>query len=91
MRLKLSIEKHELKIIRFDKRIRIYCLDCHSETVHLTVSQLAELLSVSEIGIFRLCESKQLHSTAIANGRLMVCVDSATKDLLINDIGVTKQ
>ena len=76
----IKFEKHELKIVRFCKRQRIYCLECHLETLHMSISQLAELLVMSEVKIFRDCESKKLHSTELANGKLLICLASVEKN-----------
>jgi hypothetical protein len=75
-RLIITIENYELKIARFHKRRRIYCFDCQTETLHFTVSQLAVLLVISEIAIYRLCERKCLHANETIDGKLLICAES---------------
>lgn len=74
-RLEISVEKHELKVIHFGRSQKLFCLDCQTETKHLTVAQTAAALNMSEINIFRLAESKQIHTTELADGKLMICID----------------
>lgn len=77
--IKLRLEKHELKIVRLGRQQNFFCAFCGIETKHLTVSQMATIFEISEINIFRLAESKQLHSLETANGKLMLCAESTKK------------
>ena len=75
-RLKIRLEKHELKVLRFCRSRKIFCQKCQIETRHLTVAQMAQVLKLSEREVFRLVESLQLHSTETADGKLLVCLNS---------------
>jgi hypothetical protein len=75
-RLTIKIEKHELRIAHFQKKVRIYCFDCRQETLHFTVSQLAELIVVPEIVIYRLCEANYFHTNETMNKKLFICANS---------------
>ena len=75
-RVKIKLEKHELKVIRFGRRRKFFCEICQMETQHLTVSQMAIVLAISEMNIFRLAECKQIHSIETMDGKLMLCADS---------------
>lgn len=74
-RLKIKLEKHELKVVRFGQRKKLFCRYCQTETQHLTVAQLATVFEISEMNIFRLAESKQIHSTETDEGKLMICAN----------------
>lgn len=75
-KLKIKLEKHELKVIHFGRRRKFFCEICRTETQHLTVSQMATVLGISEVQVFRLAESGQIHSIETADGKLMICADS---------------
>lgn len=75
-RIKITAEKHELKIISFGRSRKLFCEICQTETRHLTVAQTATALVISEMEIFRLAESKQIHSTETTDGKLLICADS---------------
>ncbi len=75
-RLKIKLEKHELKVIRFGRSQRLFCQNCQTETRHLNVAQMAQVLKLSEREVFRLVESLQIHSTETADGKLLVCLNS---------------
>lgn len=74
--IKLRIETHELKIVRFGRRQKFYCEICETKTQHLTVAQMAIVLGISEINVFQLAESRQLHWLETADGKLMICAES---------------
>lgn len=76
-RTKIRFEKHELTTIRFSRKARFFCEHCQTEANHLTVPQIAIMLSVSEKMIFRLAEIEQIHSTETTSGQLLICADSA--------------
>lgn len=75
-RTKIRFEKHEITTVRLSRNTGFFCADCLSEVNHLTIAQTAAMLSVSEKTIFRLAESKQIHSTETAEGNLLICTDS---------------
>lgn len=74
--LKIRLEKHELKIVYFARRKKLFCQNCQIETQHLSVAQMAAVFTVSEITIFRLADSKQIHSTETEDGKLIICVNT---------------
>jgi hypothetical protein len=76
-RIRIRLEKHELKIFRFGRLRKFFCEICQTETQHLTVSQTAIVLEVSEMNVFQMAESGQVHSTETADGQLLICADSA--------------
>lgn len=75
-RIKIKLEKHELKVFHFGRRRKFFCEFCQSETKHLTVSQMSIMLATSEMNIFRLVDSKKIHSLETVDGKLMICADS---------------
>ncbi len=75
-RLKIKLEKHEVKVIRFGRNQKLFCQNCQTETQHLTVAQTAQVLKLSERVVFRIAESEQIHSTETADGKLMICAES---------------
>jgi len=75
-RIKIRVEKHELKIVRFGRRQNFFCGLCRAETRHLTVSQVSVALEISEVNVFRLAETGQLHSIDRSDGKLMICAKS---------------
>ena len=76
-RTKIRLEKHELKIVRFGQRESLYCPFCDAETKYFTVPETAEIMEMSEITVYRLAESRQIHSTETPDGKLLICGDSA--------------
>lgn len=76
-RVKIKLEKHELKVIRFGRRSKFFCEVCQAETQHLRISQMSFLLQISEINVFRLAESRQIHWLETSEGKLMICANSA--------------
>lgn len=75
-RIKIRVEKHELKIVRFGRRQNLFCGICRAEKQHLTVSQVSAVLGISEVSVFRLAASGQVHSTDRSDGKLMICAES---------------
>ena len=76
-RVKIRLETHEIKFVRFNQESVFFCQNCGKDTHHLTVSQMAKLLSLSERKIFCLTESEQIHFTEMFDGKLLICADSA--------------
>jgi hypothetical protein len=76
-RTKIRWEKHELTTIRFGDKARFFCEECQTEANHLTVLQTATMFAVSEKTIFRLADSRQIHSTETTSGQLLICAASA--------------
>ncbi|HQU83167.1 MAG TPA: hypothetical protein PKY59_08590 [Pyrinomonadaceae bacterium] len=76
-RTKLRFEKRELTVVRLSRNTRLFCADCRTEVIHLTVSQAANALGGSEINIFRLAESGEFHSIETESGQLLICAESA--------------
>jgi hypothetical protein len=75
-RLKIKLESHELKIVRFGRQQKFFCEICQEETRHLTVAQMSVVLGISEINIFRLAIDGRFHLTETADGKLMLCAES---------------
>lgn len=78
-RTKIRLETHELKSVSFSRKAIFFCRGCNAETQHLPIAQMAKLLAVSEKKIFRLTDVEMIHSTETADGKIMVCADSAGK------------
>jgi protein-arginine kinase activator protein McsA len=78
-RTKIRLEKHELKLVRGGQTATLFCQNCQTETRHLTVAQTAQVLEMSEMAVFRLAESGQIHSIETADGRLLICTNSGLK------------
>jgi hypothetical protein len=79
-RIKIRLEKHELTIVRMGRRQRFFCAICRAETLHLTVTQTAVVLTISEMNVFRLAVAEQIHSIETREGKLMICADSIYTD-----------
>ncbi len=76
-RTKIRVEKHELKFVRVSGNVQQFCQNCLTETEHLPITQMATVLGVSERTVFRLAEIEQIHSLETADGKLLICADSA--------------
>jgi hypothetical protein len=74
---KIRFESRESRFIRYGIETTSFCRGCTTETRHLRVAQMAALLAVSEKTIFRLAESKTLHSAETPEGWLMICTKCA--------------
>jgi hypothetical protein len=75
-RIKIKLEKHELKVIRLGRQRKFFCEICQSETQHLTVSQMSTVLEITELNAFRLAVDGRFHLFESADGKLMLCADS---------------
>jgi hypothetical protein len=77
-RLEVVWETHQITTISFRHKsaAMIYCQACRAPTLHLTVSEFASLSNLSELAIFRLVETNQIHSIESFVGALLVCGDS---------------
>ena len=77
-RTEITIETRERTIIRICARqsTEAFCEECRAAQSHLSVRRAAALLRLSEMSIFRLVESRELHSTETAAGALLVCGNS---------------
>ncbi len=78
-RIKIIAEKHELKVIRFAPKVRLFCHKCQAETQHLSVAETAKMLKMSEREVFRMVESGQVHLIETVDGKLLICGDSAAR------------
>ncbi len=76
-RTKIRVEKHELKFVRVSGNTRHFCQNCLTETEHFSIAKMATVLGVSERTVFRLAEIEQIHSLETADGKLLICADSA--------------
>jgi len=77
-RTKITIETHEITIIRFNQNqsaIR-FCPQCEAVSRFLPVARVAELLQISEMSVFGLLESREVHSTETETGALLICRSS---------------
>lgn len=74
---KIRLEKHEIKLVWFAQRESLYCRFCNAERQHLTVAETARSLNLSEREVFRLVESRQIHSIENDEGQLFICTYSA--------------
>jgi hypothetical protein len=75
-RIKIKLEKHEIKVIRLGRQRKFFCEICQSETQHLTVSQMSTVLEITELNTFRLAVDGRFHLLESADGKLMLCADS---------------
>ena len=76
-RIKIRFEKHELKVIRFGRSRKLFCEICQQETQFLTVLEMSAVMGISELNVFRLAVDSQFHLLETADGKLMICADSA--------------
>ena len=76
-RREIKKETYERTIIRFPAhRTQIFCPVCAAPVSHIKVGQAASALTLSEMTIFRLAESGQLHATESSGGSLLLCGNS---------------
>jgi hypothetical protein len=71
--VKISLEKHEVKVIRYSQRRKFYCEICQTESQFFTVSQMSMLLEISELNVFRLAVDGKFHLLETNEGKLMLC------------------
>lgn len=84
-RIKIKLEKHELKVIRFGRCRKFFCKICQKETQFLTVSQMSIVLETTELNVFRLAVDGRFHLFETNDGKLMLCADSIpTNNFLTN-------
>ena len=75
-KIKIKLEKHELKVIRFSRRREFFCEICKKETQHLTVSQMATVLGNTEMNVFQMAVDSRFHLLETVDGQLMLCAGS---------------
>lgn len=80
MKTKIEFESHELTVIRVrhSQTLTAFCAFCEIKVRHLSVARAAAVLGVSETAVFRLVESRAVHSTETASGALLVCGNSVS-------------
>jgi hypothetical protein len=71
--IKIKLEKHEVKIVRFANRRKFFCEICQTESQFFTVSQMSMLLEISELNVFRLAVEGKFHLLETNEGKLMLC------------------
>lgn len=74
--IKIRLEKHELKVVRFGFRKSFFCEKCQKEMPHLTIAEVANALGITEKNVFHLVESEQFHSVETAEGKVLICKKS---------------
>jgi hypothetical protein len=57
----------------------------------LSIEQIAQIFSISEISVFRLVESKQIHSIETAQGKRRICGNSASNYSMIRGENYEKE
>ena len=79
-RTKIEFESCEKTVIRFRSRAaaNIFCRECCENAQHFSITQAAQILSLSEAVIFRAAESGRIHSMETASGALLVCGNSVS-------------
>lgn len=84
-RTEIRFETHEVTIIRFrqTQSATRFCAACRASVRHLPISRAAAILRISETEVFRLVESKQIHSTETETGELLVCQNSLEKQFFL--------
>jgi hypothetical protein len=75
---KIESATWEKTVIRFRRNaaVNIFCRDCCENARHFSITQAAQILSISEAAVFRATEFGQIHSTETASGALYVCGNS---------------
>ena len=76
--MEILIETHETTIIRVSTRqtAAVFCAICRDTLKHFSMRRAAAVLRLSEAVVFRLAESRQVHSTENARGELFICGNS---------------
>jgi hypothetical protein len=77
-RTQITFKEARERVIRIRKSTvaTVFCDSCACPAIHLPVSQAASLIGLSELAIFRLVESRQLHSVENTGGTLLICRNS---------------
>lgn len=86
MKTEMKLETHELTIIRIQRSqaVSAFCQKCEREVLHLNIARSAAVLKISETEAFRLVESGEVHSLETTVGRLLVCSNSLSGLMNIN-------
>lgn len=72
----ITIESHQLTVVRTRRGIEKWCQECGKELPMLTPEAAAALAGVSPRAIYRSVESGQLHSIDTSDGALLICSGS---------------
>jgi len=81
MKTEIRFETHELTVIRVrrSQTLTAFCALCEKKVRHLSVARASAVLAVSETAVFRLVESRTVHSTETASGTLFICWNSISE------------
>ncbi len=75
----ITAESREIFILRKNKSVRGYCVECRTEVEMLTLDAITTQHGTPTREIFRLIEQNLLHSIETESGHLMVCRNSLGK------------
>ncbi|MBS1797102.1 MAG: hypothetical protein JSS81_24965 [Acidobacteria bacterium] len=75
-RTEIVLETRETTVIRFHRRVFVFCRSCRKKTLHLSTAQASRVLSLPVRTIERLAASGRIHATAADDGRPRFCADS---------------
>jgi hypothetical protein len=72
----ITIESHQLTVVRTRRAIEKWCKECGKELPMLTPEAAAALAGVSPQAIYRSVESGELHFIDTRDGALLICSGS---------------
>jgi hypothetical protein len=72
----ITIESHEVFILRRNKTFRGYCARCETEVEMLKLDAITSEMKTTTRELFRLIEKNLVHSTESESGHLLVCRNS---------------
>jgi len=77
-RTEITIETERVVVIRRRRRVsaRAWCQSCGGQVLMVTVDEAAQLACVSVRTLYRWVENEKLHFTEIADGELLICLNS---------------
>jgi hypothetical protein len=72
----ITIESHQLTVIRSRRPIEMWCKRCGKEVPMVTPKAAAAVAGVSPRAIYRCVESGELHFIDTSDGALLICSGS---------------
>ena len=72
----ITIESHQLTVVRSRRAIEMWCKECGKELPMLTPEAAAALVGIPPRAIYRSIESGELHFIDTGGGAVLICSGS---------------
>jgi hypothetical protein len=73
-RTKITMEKHEVYVIRSSRKLGgVLCNECSERVFLVTVDEAVQISSLSSRAIYRLIEERRIHFAETADGVGLIC------------------